>query len=750
MAPSHLHLLLVKIPPGKNEEASFDQMLNNIYETMSNASVAFEVVSMHQHIYFYVRVATKIKHLIEGQIYGQYPDAEIFEVKDYVQPEKMAAANRGFACADIVLERSDIYPIKDYNQFEGDSLAGIFSVLTKASENEEIWIQIVSKPMPDDWRLNFGRRVKMRVLSFKNIFRLRDYLKLKGKTVLRATEKEEFNKKADKNSYNINIRVAYVAKTQGEADMKIESVKRAFQQFNTTDFNSLKGVKASRNSFLRKYKSGTFDNGFLFTTEELATIYHYPEPDTVPHIVHVVSRKKEPPENLPKDGGMPPNELSVFGATNYHNQNIRFGLKRIDRRRHLYVVGKSGTGKSKMLELLINADIQAGKGVGVLDPHGDLVDNILKYIPEHRKDDVILFDPGDMDYPIAFNPLAGVDPEYRIRVTIGFVEIFKKLFGANWTPRLEHVLRYTTLALLDTPNTTVLSILKMLSDKNYRQKIVANIQDSVIKNFWVNEFAGWSEKFDNEAIMPLLNKVGQFVSTNLIRNIVGQPENKIDIRDIMDNQKILLMKISKGKLGEENCGLIGAMMVTKIQQAAMQRSDTAEELRKDFYLYCDEFQYFATQTFAEILSEARKYRLNLTMAHQYMGQLSDLVKTTVFGNVGSIINFRVGAEDAVVLEKEYTPKFAVRDIINLGVREFYVKMSVDGEIKDAFSGRTVDAPIIEDHHAEEIIAASRRKYCRPKEEVEKILKSWEEDASAEPDEDSGPQAGEEKFATPIV
>lgn len=725
-------------------------MLNNIYETMSNASVAFEVASMHQHIYFYVRVATRVKHLIEGQIYGQYPDAEIFEVKDYVETEQIMAGDRGFACADIVLERSDIYPIKDYKQFEGDSLAGIFSVLSKAGEDEEIWIQVASQPMPDDWKLNFSRRFKMRVLSFKNFFRLRDYLKLKGKTALRTSEKEEFSKKAGENSYNINIRVVYVAKAQGEADMKIESVKRAFQQFNTTDYNTIGNVKRSRNSFLKKYKEGTVDKGFLFTVGELATIYHFPEPDTVPHIVHVVSRKKEPPESLPKDGVMPPNELSVFGTTNYHNQNMRFGIKRVDRRRHLYIVGKSGTGKSKMLELLINADIQAGKGVGVLDPHGDLVDNVLKYIPEHRKDDIILFDPGDTDYPIAFNPLAGVAPEYRIRVTIGFVEIFKKLFGANWTPRLEHVLRYTTLALLDSPNTTVLSILKMLSDKNYRQKIVANIEDSVIKNFWVNEFAGWSEKFDNEAIMPLLNKVGQFVSTSLIRNIVGQPENKIDIRDIMDNQKILLMKISKGKLGEENCGLIGAMMVTKIQQAAMQRSDTPEELRKDFYLYCDEFQYFATETFAEILSEARKYRLNLTMAHQYMGQLSSLVKTTVFGNVGSIINFRVGAEDAAILENEYTPKFMVRDIINLGVREFYIKMSIDGEIKDAFSGRTVSVPVNEKNYTEEIIAGSRRKYCGSRSEVEKTLNSWEEDASAEPDAKSGPQAGEEKFATPIV
>lgn len=743
-----MHLLLVKIPPGENEESSFEELVHNLSEIMKNAVAGFEMVSSHQHIYFYVRVGDAVREVMEGQIYAKYPDAEIFEVRDYVRPEVMTEG-KGFACADIVLERSDIYPIKTHSQFDGDSLAGLFAVLSKAAENEEIWIQVLGKPAPENWTLNFGRRWKMKMMRIKNFFRLRDYFKLKGKVALRATEREEFNKKAEKNAYLTNIRVAYVAPTQAVADAKIESIKRAFFQFNTTDFNTLKGIKSNRSTFLKKYAQCAFEKPFHFSTEEFATVYHYPQPDTVPHIVHVVSRKKEPPDSLPKEGSLGPEALSVFGATNYHNQSIHFGMKRVDRRRHLYIVGKSGTGKSKLLELLINADIQAGKSVGVLDPHGDLVDAVLKYIPEHRKNDVVLFDPADVEYPIAFNPLEQVPQELKLRVTIGFVEIFKKLFGANWTPRLEHVLRYTTLALLDSPNTTVLSILKMLSDKNYRQKIVANIQDSVIKNFWVNEFAGWSEKFDNEAIMPLLNKVGQFVSTTLIRNIVGQPENKINIRDIMDGKKILLMKISKGKLGEENCGLIGAMMVTKIQQAAMARADTPEEQRTDFYLYCDEFQYFATDTFAEILSEARKYRLNLTMAHQYMGQLSDLVRTTVFGNVGSIINFRVGAEDAVILEKEYTPRFGVRDIINLGVREMYLKMSIDGEVKDAFSARTLNAPHYEHEYSKEIVDLSRQKYARPVAEVEKILKAWNEEAS-EVDEDVALQAGEEKFAAPIV
>ena len=503
-------------------------------------------------------------------------------------------------------------------------------------------------------------------------------------------------------------------------------------------------------AFLQKYKARTAENTFLLNSEETATIYHYPDPSDVPHIVHVLAKKSEPPRDLPKKGVLPPTDMSVFGISNFHNQNFVFGIKRSDRRRHLYIVGKSGTGKSKLLELLIDNDIQAGHGVGVLDPHGDLVDNVMHYIPEHRIEDVVLFNPADADFPVAFNPLEQVPQEMRVRVTIGFIEIFKKLFGSNWTPRLEHVLRYTTLALLDSPNTTILSILKMLSDKNYRQRIVARIEDSVVKNFWVNEFAAWSEKFDNEAIMPILNKVGQFVSTSLIRNIVGQSTNKIDFRKIMDEGKILLMRISKGYLGEENAQLIGAMAITKIQQAAMSRTDIPEEKRRDFYLYADEFQYFATDTFGEILSEARKYRLNLTMAHQFMGQLSDHIRTTVFGNVGTIINFRVGAEDAAILENEYTPIFKVRDIINLGVRNIYIKMSIDGELRDAFSAKTVDVPHYENDFSQRITATSRGKYARPRVDVEQDLKKWDEGGQDDAVVAAMSASLEEKFAEPLI
>ena len=396
-----------------------------------------------------------------------------------------------------------------------------------------------------------------------------------------------------------------------------------------------------------------------------------------------------------------------------------------------------------MMEILIANDIHNGLGVGVLDPHGDLVDNIMKVIPEHRIKDVVIFDPADLNFPASFNPLEQVPEALKMRVTIGFIEIFKKLFGTNWSPRLEHVLRYTTLALLDSPDTTVLSILKMLSDKNYRQMIVRNIQDNVVKNFWVNEFAGWSEKFDNEAITPLINKVGQFVATNMIRNIVGQPVNKFDFRYFMDTRKIVLMKVSKGILGEENASLLGAIVVTKIYQAAMSRADQPENDRVDFYFYVDEFHNFATETFGEILSEARKYRLNLTLANQFLGQLEPAIRKTVFGNVGTLVSFRLGGEDAEIMAQEFNPRFSPRDIINLGVREFCLKMSIHGQIKEAFSGQTLTAHVPETHFVDRILDFSRHTYARPLPEVADILQRWEEGGSAKPAEKG-------KLAKPVV
>ena len=652
--------------------------------------------------------------------------------------------------AQMAARRTDIYPWKIFSEFDGDSLSGLFTVMSKSNEGQQLWTQVVIKPIPDDFGFNLRRTIKLFTNRFKKLVRFRDFIKARGQRGFRKNEKEALNKKSEERHYQVAVRCAAIADKQEQAQGQLSALTQAYAQFNTLDYNGFKVSKKSKDiSALKRWQARSLQDCAWMGISELAGIFHFPDPDIVPHIVHVMARRSEPPLDLPKAGNK---NVLPFGFSNYHNQQIPFGLYRADRSRHLYVVGKSGTGKSKLLELLIATDIKEGKGVCVLDPHGDLVDAVIKHVPKERIKDVVYFNPMDTEFPIAFNPMEAVTPELKLRVTIGFIEIFKKLFGANWTPRLEHVLRQTTLALLDSKGTTVFSILKMLSDKNYRQKIVAKIEDAVVKNFWVNEFAAWSEKFDNEAITPLLNKVGQLVSTNLIRNIIGQPFNTFNIRQVMDNQKIMLVKLNKGLLGEENAALLGAMMITKIKQAALETADTAEEDRKTFYLYCDEFQYFATDTFAEILSEARKYRLSLTVAHQYMGQLIDKVRTTIFGNIGTIISFRVGAEDAGVLEQEFTPVFKVRDIINLAVREFYIKMSVKGETRDAFSGTTMDCRTPKDSESfkKEIIGFSRKTFSKPKAEVEELLRKWDESGGDISGEAWYSGALDEEFAPPIV
>lgn len=715
----------VVVPQGdgeKKREKIFQELLVNLQNTVKNVPVSLEILGYEQYSYIFFAVPDRLFETIEGLLYSTYPDCEIKETSDYVDSYNKSG-EKAVAGVRLKLRMGDVYPFKFYDEFDEDSQSRLFSVISKISSGEQVWVQLVINPREESAWHHLKRRILLRWNNFKKNFSIRDRTRVKDEKSVIKVRKELAIEKSKTEPFTCSIRLGYLSANKNVARQKLEAIINSFYQFNKTDVQEFRASKMSDSGFLAEYKARQLVGGYMLTPKELATLYHLPNPDFVPHVVHVLAKKSEPPQDLPKEGE--PN-ISLFGMTNYHNNFEKFGIKREDRKRHLYVVGKSGSGKSKLLELLIKEDLEAGKGVGVLDPHGDLVDNIMQFIPKDRINDVIYFDPADLDFPVSFNPMENVAEKQKMQVTIGFIQIFKKLFGSNWTDRLEHVLRYTVLALLDSPNTTVLSILKMLTDKNYRQNIVSRIQDNVVKNFWVSEFAGWSEKFDAEAITPLLNKVGQFVATNMIRNIIGQPKSKFDIRNVMDNEKILLMKVSKGLLGEENSGLMGAMIITKAYQAAMSRADMPEEDRKPFYFYVDEFQNFATETFAEILSEARKYALNLTIAHQYMGQLSGFVQKTVFGNVGSVVSFRVGADDARHLAEEYTPIFQERDIINLGVREFYCKMSVDGEIREAFSARTLTVPKYENHFTKEIIEQSRQNYCMPRAEVEDMLSKWDE------------------------
>src|SRR3989339_72442 len=435
----------------------------------------------------------------------------------------------------------------------------------------------------------------------------------------------------------------------------------------------------------------------------------------------------QPQQKGPLDN---PNHVTLFAQTNFRNENRRFGIKLDDRRRHMYVIGKTGMCKSTMLENMIIQDIQAGNGLAVTDPHGDLVEKVIKYIPNNRINDVIYFNPADLEHPIAFNIFENVDPQYKNLISNGLVGVFKKIWADSWGPRLEYILINSILALLENPGSTLLGVTRMLVDSRYRKHILKHVQDPMVRSFWVNEYNNYSEKFRNEAIAPIQNKVGQFLSSQLIRNIVGQTRSSINMRDIMDSRKILLMNLSKGRIGEENSALLGAMMITKIQLAAMSRVDVPEEERKDFYLYVDEFQNFSTESFANILSEARKYHLNLIIAHQYIGQLvtdtSTRVRDAVFGNVGTLCVFRVGAEDAEFLEKEFEPVFVIQDLVNLPNRQIYIKLMIDGIAGNAFSASTLPPFDLSKtlENEEKVIRITRERYGTDREIVEDKIARW--------------------------
>ncbi len=423
-------------------------------------------------------------------------------------------------------------------------------------------------------------------------------------------------------------------------------------------------------------------------------------------------------------------DLTYLGISTYRDKNQLFGIKRKDRRQHVYILGKSGTGKSVLMFNMIIQNIKNGDGVCMVDPHGENVEAVLSAIPPERVKDVIYFNPADADHHIGFNVLELIDPQYKHLVASGLMGIFTKIWANAWSARMEYILNNAILALLDTPGTTLLGIPRMLVDKDYRQKIISNLKDPVIKAFWIHEYEAWQDKFRNEAIAPIQNKVGQFLSTSIIRNVVGQSKSTINIFDMMNEGKIFLVNVSKGRIGEDNSSLLGGMIITKIQLAAMERVRIPEENRKDFYLYVDEFQNFVTDAFASILSEARKYRLNLTVAHQYTAQLvvdkSSAVRDAVFGNVGTMIVFRVGSDDAEFLESEFDPEFTPQDIVNLPNYKIYLKLMIDGVTSRPFSAKTLP-PMAKSGNREieeEVIRSSRSLYCKSKEVVEREINDW--------------------------
>jgi len=420
-------------------------------------------------------------------------------------------------------------------------------------------------------------------------------------------------------------------------------------------------------------------------------------------------------------------EITIFAETNFRNKKTKFGIKTDDRRRHCYIIGKTGMGKTVLLENMVIQNIQRGDGLAVIDPHGEFAEKMLDFIPEERIKDVIYFNPADLNHPIAFNAIEQVEPEYRHLIASGLMGVFKKIWPDVWSARMEYILHNTILALLEYPDSTLLGINRVLADKEYRNKVLEKVTDPTIRGFWNNEFAKYPDRFREEAVAPIQNKVGQFISAPLIRNIIGQTKTAFDIREIMDKKKVLIVNLSKGKIGEDASYLLGALIVTKLQLAAMSRVDIPEEERKDFYLYVDEFQNFATEAFANILSEARKYHLSLILAHQYIAQMEETVRDAIFGNVGTIISFRIGASDAEFLEKEFLPEFGADDLVNLAKYNIYLKLMIDGVASRAFSATTL-APFSKPAktYKKKIIKTSREHYGTKKQIIEEEIAKWSE------------------------
>ncbi len=420
--------------------------------------------------------------------------------------------------------------------------------------------------------------------------------------------------------------------------------------------------------------------------------------------------------------------VTYFGETDYRNKRTPFGIKAIDRTRHVYVIGKTGMGKSTVLENMAVQDIQNGEGTGFIDPHGSTAEKLLDYVPEHRIKDVVYFAPFDIEYPISFNVMEDVGADKRHLVVSGLMSSFKKIWVDAWSARMEYILTNILLALLEYPDSTLLGVNRMLADKEYRKKVVENVSDPSVRSFWLDEFAKYGDKYMQEAGAAIQNKIGQFTSNPLIRNIIGQSKSSFDIRKIMDEKKILIMNLSKGRVGEQNASLLGSMLITKIYLGAMSRADAdAETLRRlpNFYFYVDEFQSFSSDSFADILSEARKYKLNLTIAHQYVEQMSEVVQAAVFGNVGTMIVFRVGSFDAQIFEKEFAPQFVADDIVNLGQYQMYLRLMIDGVGSKPFSARgmaPIAAPAIS--YKKEIIDYSRAHNASPRAKIEEDIKSW--------------------------
>jgi len=687
-------LMEVKVPRGNETEIGVaEKMFANLYGiggmgkgiekyfTVNN-SISFEIVGLPGEIRYYVYTSKKLASLVEKQILGSYQDAQI----DVSEEHNIFDENSKVAYASLVQTDEEYYPIKVAEDFKGDPMSNILSTLSKIEEGEGAMVQIVISPAGSKWQKN-GRKFVQRVEDNNSDPE-------KKRISVSQEQLQAISKKTSKIGFKTAIRVVVSAANLDIANMHLNSIVGAFDQFSNPGINEFKKEKLNKlkgREFMHEviFRRMPIKGGSVLNIEELAGIYHYPNKDiTTPNINWLLA--KEAPAANWVSSEIESKDTIWIGDNVFRGVRKRICFKRDDRRRHAYILGQTGSGKSWLLVRMIMQDIYNGDGVCFIDPHGQTAEMILDRIPHERVEDVIYFNVSDYERPFGFNIMEYIDEQDKHRIVNGFIGLLKKLFDPHNQgivgPILERSVRNSMLTAMSEPGSTFVEVLRILTDENWvKEKWLPIIKDDMVKRFWTDQVAKTSDFHKSETLGYITSKFDRFVTNLAVRNIIGQSKSSFNMRQIMDEGKILIVNLSKGLVGEENMQFLGVLLIPKLIAAALSREDIDEEQRRDFFFYVDEFQNFATDEFASILSEARKYRLNLTVANQYIGQMEENIKNAIFGNVGSLFIARTGPDDGQYLESQFEPTFSSTDLINQPNLHWYVKLLVDGKYPTPFS-----------------------------------------------------------------
>ncbi len=690
-------------------------------------SLSFEIVGKPSDIRFYVSTPNKFKDYVEKQINGAYPDAEISEVdeKDSLHPGEVLGNDYNIfsesskvAFASLRLKTSDYMPIKVFKDFPVDPLSTVTSILAKMTEGEGAAIQVLVSPADSKWK-KLGKGYLSKTKKGESNPETAKYS-------ADPKELEGIENKIGKAGFETVVRIVVSSSTMESAEAHLSNIVNGFSQYsglNSFTKNKHRNKKMFMKDFIYRYMPVRGQTSIL-TSEELATLYHFPNKAVAtPHIFWVSSKRAPVAANIPTSG-------LYLGKSTYRGMSKEVFIETDDRRRHMYIIGKTGTGKTELLKQMAMQDIKNGEGVAIIDPHGDLIEDLLQMIPPERSEDVILFDPSDTSRPMGLNMLDASTEEEKHYIVSSIIGLMYKLFDPNKTgiigPRFEHAVRNAMLTVMYKKGATFIEVVRVLTDAKFVQELLPLVQDPIVRRYWTDQIAQTSDFHKSEVLDYIVSKFGRFVTNKMIRNIIGQSDSAFDFRDIMDNQKILLVNLSKGKIGEENSNFLGLIIVPRILVAAMSRQNMPMDQRKDFFLYVDEFQNFATPDFAQILSEARKYRLNLVVANQFIGQMEEEVKNAIFGNVGTLVSFRVGVTDANYLQHEFQPTFTEADLINIDRFHAYMRTVVNGEPILPFSidttkDMTREKAMMNPRVAELIKELSRLKYGKDSQMIEQII-----------------------------